>query len=48
MRIIHFAVVDTKNNKRVYINASERKAREHLETLEKKENYAIAYKWISL
>lgn len=48
MRIIHYAVIDVKNNKRVFVNANERKAREHLETLENKENYAIAYKWISL
>lgn len=48
MRIIRFSVIDVKNNKRIYTNVSERKAREYLESLSDKENYAIAHNWISL
>ena len=48
MRMIKYAVYNTKENKRIFENANYNKCQEMLEKQENKNEYTIIHKWLSI
>ena len=48
MRLIHYAVYDKKNEKRIYVHCKESECRKFLEQQDNKEDLIICYKWVSI
>ena len=48
MRALRFYVINKSTRKSVYMSYREQDCREHLESLENKEDYCIGYKWLSI
>lgn len=48
MRLIHHYIVNKETGKKVFTHWNEAECRKVLEAMEDKENYFIAYKWVSI
>lgn len=48
MRMIKYAVLNTKTNERVFTNANFNKCQEVLDKMENKNEYTIIHKWLSI
>ena len=48
MRTVHYHIINKNTNKAVFVHCLRYKAEEFLANLADKENYVLAYKWVSI